>query len=250
MKNSKYLVVNGCSFSVNPHEAYHVQNTFASKKDYYDYVFPKRYSTVLADKLNFEEVNISTSGSSNDRIFRTTYDWIQENKEKVKDTLFVIGLTDSLRKDLWSNFKQEYIISSEIWQDLEYIARDCDTTSDKVNQWREFEVMNLVNSDEIEKNIIRQCDLFNSYVNGNVIFFNGWRRNELVHTDLNFLKFKSNGYDGYNWVDYIYSNKSKYLLKDSKYTWIRHPNAFQHSEIVDMLYQNILSNNEYLKKLL
>jgi hypothetical protein len=133
---------------------------------------------------------------------------------------------------------------------LEYIARDCDTTVDKVNQWREFEVMNLVNSDEIEKNIIRQCDLFNSYVNGNVVFFNGWRRNELVHTDLNFLKFKSNGYDGYNWVDYIYSNKSKYLLKDSKYTWIGHPNAFQHSEIVDMLYQNILSNNEYLKKLL
>ena len=246
MKNSKYLVANGCSFTTHPYEPDHVRNTFSSDEDYYDYVFSKRYSKLLADKLGVEEINLSEAGVSNDRIFRTTYDWIQENKEKVKDTLFVIGLTDSLRKDLWSNFKQEYIISSEIWQDLEYIAKDCDTTVDKVNQWREFEVMNLVNADEIEKNIIRQCDLFNSYVNGNVVFFNAWRRNELVHTDLNFLKFKSNGCDGYNWADYIYRNKSKYLLNDSKYEWGGHPETLQHNEISEMLYNHITESKKNL----
>jgi len=246
MKNLKYLVVNGCSFSRHPHEPNHVRNTFPSDKDYYDYVFSKRYSTLLADKLNVKEVNLSTGGSSNDRIFRTTYDWIQENKEKVKDTLFVIGLTDSLRKDLWSNFKQDYMITSEIWQDLEYIAKDCDTTIDKVNQWREFEVMNLVNEDEVEKNIIRQCDLFNSYVNGNVVFINAFRRNELVHTDLNFLKFTSDTKTGYNWVDYIYSNRSKYLQNDPKWEWIGHPETLQHNEISEMLYHKITG----VKKLL
>ena len=244
MKNLKYLVANGCSFSRHPHEPNHVRNTFSSDKDYYNYVFSKNYSILLANKLGVEDVNISHYGASNDRIFRTTYDWIQENKEKVKDTLFVIGLTNSLRKDLWSNFKQEYIISSEIWQDLEYIAKECDTTVDKVNKWREFEVMNLVNEDELEKNIIRQCDLFNSYVNGNVIFFNGLRRNELVHTDLNFLKFKSDTYEGYNWVDYIYSNRSKYLQNDPKYNWIGHPDTLQHNEMVEMLYNHITESQK------
>ena len=250
MKNLKYLVVNGCSFSRHPHEPNHVRNTFPSDKDYYDYVFSKRYSTLLADKLNVKEVNLSTGGSSNDRIFRTTYDWIQENKEKVKDTLFVIGLTDSLRKDLWSNFKQDYMITSEIWQDLEYIAKDCDTTVDKVNQWRKFELMNLIDEDEVEKNLMRQCDLFNSYVNGNVVFVNACRKNELVNPDLNFLKFKSDTYDGYNWVDYVCSNARKYLLKDPKWEWIGHPGIFEHNEITELLHQNIVSNNEQLKKLL
>lgn len=246
MKNLKYLVANGCSFTRHPFEPNHVRNTFSSDEDYYDYVLSNRYSKLLADKLDVEEVNISSGGSSNDRVFRTTYDWIQENKEKVKDTYFVIGLTDCLRKDLWSNFKQEYIISSEIWQDLEYIAEDCNTTLDNVNKWREFEVMNLVNEDELEKNVIRQCDLFNSYVNGNVIFFNGWRRNELVHTDLNFLKFKSDTYEGYNWVDYIYSNRSKYSQRDSLYKWGGHPEVIQHNEISEMLYNNITDTKKLI----
>jgi len=250
MEDIKYLVVNGCSFSRHPYEPTYVRNTFPSEQDYLDSMFSNRYSTLLADKLNAKEVNLSSGGGSNDRIFRTTYDWIQENKEKVKDTLFVIGLTDSLRKDLWSNFKQDYMITSEIWQDLEYIAKDCDTTIDKVNQWREFEVMNLVNEDEVEKNIIRQCDLFNSYVNGNVVFVNACRKNELVNPDLNFLKFKSDTYDGYNWVDYVCSNARKYLLKDPKWEWIGHPGIFEHNEITELLHQNIVSNNEQLKKLL
>ena len=250
MEDIKYLVVNGCSFSRHPYEPTYVRNTFPSEQDYLDSMFSNRYSTLLADKLNAKEVNLSSGGGSNDRIFRTTYDWIQENKEKVNDTLFVIGLTNSLRKDLWSNFKQDYMITSEIWQDLEYIAKDCDTTIDKVNQWREFEVMNLVDEDEVEKNLMRQCDLFNSYVNGNVVFVNACRKNELVNPDLNFLKFKSDTYDGYNWVDYVCSNARKYLLKDPKWEWIGHPGIFEHNEITELLHQNIVSNNEQLKKLL
>jgi len=250
MEDIKYLVVNGCSFSRHPYEPTYVRNTFPSEQDYLDSMFSNRYSTLLADKLNAKEVNLSSGGGSNDRIFRTTYDWIQENKEKVNDTLFVIGLTNSLRKDLWSNFKQDYMITSEIWQDLEYIAKDCDTTVDKVNQWRKFELMNLIDEDEVEKNLMRQCDLFNSYVNGNVVFVNACRKNELVNPDLNFLKFKSDTYDGYNWVDYVCSNARKYLLKDPKWEWIGHPGIFEHNEITELLHQNIVSNNEQLKKLL
>ena len=75
MKNLKYLVVNGCSFSRHPHEPNHVRNTFPSDEDYYDYVFSKRYSTLLADKLNVKEVNLSTGGSSNDSLRRLRLRW-------------------------------------------------------------------------------------------------------------------------------------------------------------------------------
>ena len=63
----------------------------------------------LSEKLNCEEINISQSGGSNDRIFRTTFDWIQSNKEKVKDTLFVVGLTTINRVDLYSKHDNRYI---------------------------------------------------------------------------------------------------------------------------------------------
>ena len=81
MKKIKYLVVNGCSFSEGA-------CMYPNLKEIQDKKYENRFSKKLSEKLNCEEINISQSGGSNDRIFRTTFDWIQNNKEKVKDTSF------------------------------------------------------------------------------------------------------------------------------------------------------------------
>ena len=94
MKKFKYLLANGCSFTLG--SCMYDVETFIDQTEKRE---KNRFSKKLADKLNLEEINISTGGSSNDRIFRTTFDWIENNKEKVKDTLFVIGLSDNLRKE-------------------------------------------------------------------------------------------------------------------------------------------------------
>ena len=226
MKKFKYLLANGCSFSVGGcmYEKIELLNDPTKQRR-------NRFSKKLSEKLNCEEINIAHGGVSNDRIFRTTFDWIENNKQKVKDTLFVIGLTDNLRKDLWSNYKNDYIISSEIYQDIKFIANDCNTTENEVNQWRDFELKYLINEDEIEKKIIRDCVLFDSLVNGNVVFLNAWRRSDVVHSDLKFLKLKTEKYEGYSWPDYMTAKYSDYRLD--------HPKELHHHEMAQLLYEYI-----------
>jgi len=230
MKKFKYLVANGCSFTGGGC-MYPIEDNWKSQSDRTDGQNRNRFSKKLADKLNLKEINIAQGGGSNDRMFRTTFDWIENNKEKVKDTLFVIGLTNILRRDLWSNYKNDYIISSEIHQDISYIARDCNTTEDEVRQWRNFELKYLIDEDEIEKKIIRDCVLFNSLVDGNMVFFNALRHCNVVRSDLKFLKLKSEKYEGYNWTDYIASEDIAWQGG--------HPEELHHHEMAHLLYEYI-----------
>ena len=155
MKKYKYLVVNGCSFTKG--------SCMYEDADKQQLLYKKnRFSKKLADRLNFEEINIAGGGRSNDRIFRELFNWVEENGEKVKDSLFVVGLSNSLRKDLYSSYLKRYINSSEIHQDIEYIAEDCNASEKEVEQWRNFELKYLIDEYEIEKKIIRDCVLFDS----------------------------------------------------------------------------------------
>ncbi len=90
MDNIKYVYSNGCSYT----EGCGLDNP---EKE--------RYSKFLADKFNAEDINQSEGGCSNQRISRTTFDWISENKDKLKDTLFVIQLSYPVRNEIWSVYK-------------------------------------------------------------------------------------------------------------------------------------------------
>ena len=87
--NIKYLYTNGCSYSAG----HGLENEVE-----------ERYSKFLADKFGAEDINESEGGGSNQRIFRTTYDWISKNARKpnkLKDTVFVIQLTYPVRNEIW-----------------------------------------------------------------------------------------------------------------------------------------------------
>ena len=77
MKKYDYLVVNGCSFT----------NGLGCEN-----LMSDRFSKLLSDKLDCIEVNISMNGGSNDRIIRTTYDYIKgltsDFKSKKNDLFF------------------------------------------------------------------------------------------------------------------------------------------------------------------
>ena len=91
----KYLVSNGCSFTEgtglvpSPPGQYSVAINLEDIK-FEKTVKPYRYSGILSKKLGIEDINLSRGGASNERIFGTTIDWIEENIEKCNDTLFVI----------------------------------------------------------------------------------------------------------------------------------------------------------------
>ena len=88
MDNIKYVYSNGCSYT----EGCGLDNP---EKE--------RYSKFLADKFGAEDINQSEGGGSNQRIFRTTFDWISKNRDKLKDTLFVIQLSYPVRNEIWVN---------------------------------------------------------------------------------------------------------------------------------------------------
>lgn len=73
-------------------------------------VVPNRFTDLVANHFNAEEANIAAGGSGNDKIFRTTFDWIEENKHRVQDKklLICIGLSFPQRQEIYSVSKGGY----------------------------------------------------------------------------------------------------------------------------------------------
>ncbi len=79
---TNYIYANGCSYVVG-----------AGLQDY------TRQTAIhlLAEELNCEYFNNAIDGGSNQRIVRTTIDWLLENNDKWNEVLVLIGWTGVLR---------------------------------------------------------------------------------------------------------------------------------------------------------
>lgn len=148
MKQYKNLVVTGCSFmeggSLSPYHRRH------REKNNESILTPKekdnsRFSKKLADKLNAKEINLGSSGSSNDRSIRVLYEWVNENEDEVKDTLFVFGLTELLRTEKFNRETNSYVKwrSTTLYGKLEKIETQEGSTEKFIPG--SFKFMELVN---------------------------------------------------------------------------------------------------------
>jgi len=95
MKQYNRLLVNGCSFVAGGHLG-----------DFGENYGNTHFLMSLQDKLNCKyksdfwsnkSYNIAKAGKSNDYICRTMTYWLFNNQDKIKDTLFIIGLTELSR---------------------------------------------------------------------------------------------------------------------------------------------------------
>jgi hypothetical protein len=103
----KYDIIfgNGCSF---------VQGSEVNNLDLPSHPVesnPGRFTDVLAKYFNAEEVNIAAGGAGNDKIFRTTFDWVENNLEtlKSKRILYCLGLTFPQRKEVYVNSVGDFV---------------------------------------------------------------------------------------------------------------------------------------------
>lgn len=62
-----------------------------------------RYSRLLSEKLQVNLIDDSMCGSSNDRILRTTFDFIRKHKDNSKDFFVVIQWSGILRREFYFN---------------------------------------------------------------------------------------------------------------------------------------------------
>ena len=95
MKKYKYVVVLGCSYSLDPpHGNFRKIDT--------------SYGGVIADHLEAKCYNLAKHGGSFQRMNRKILEWCGENKDKFKDTLVILGMTRVERFEFWNNKIMEW----------------------------------------------------------------------------------------------------------------------------------------------
>ena len=85
MEQVKYVYAIGCSYTGG-----------TGLENYKD-----RFSYLLSQRLEAEEINEAMGGGSNQRIFRKVIDWVSVNPKKIKETLFLVQWTYAGRNELW-----------------------------------------------------------------------------------------------------------------------------------------------------
>ena len=98
----KYLYANGCSWVDGDELQDRTQ---------------QRFSKLLCNDLNLEEINEAISACSNETIIKNTMDWIYKNEKLIDKTIFIIGFTAESRSnsnwdfyevELFKRFLDEY----------------------------------------------------------------------------------------------------------------------------------------------
>ena len=98
----KYLVVSGCSHSngTGLDQAIKSKTRGTSKIKAHNFRLQNRWSRLLSDKLNLEEIHLGRDAASNWQIYHNVMNWILENPDKIKDSLFIISWSYSDRNYL------------------------------------------------------------------------------------------------------------------------------------------------------
>jgi len=220
MDNIKYVYSNGCSYT----EGCGLDNP---EKE--------RYSKFLADKFNAEDINQSEGGGSNQRIFRTTYDWISENQDKLKDTVFVLQLSYPVRNEIWVSRTWRDVYGNEChWFGSQfghdgYTAwehNERDTSVDK-NEINFNYVPDKKTSSEITWRYVISLQSFFKINNIKYIFFEGDKKSGYLDRNTKIAKLVD--------FDYFYPEHFKQSA-GKRLTPCHHPNAEVQIEWADKLY--------------
>ena len=103
------LVTNGCSHTAGA-ELEHV---------YQRRCYHKAWPKILADKIEYDHVNLSDSGASSHRVVRTTIRYVLDNMKNIRDHFFIINWPGAFRTELKysDSFPQQdqYLFYDDSW---------------------------------------------------------------------------------------------------------------------------------------
>jgi len=242
MKPYKYLITNGCSFT----QGATLQNSISS-----------RFGKLIADKLGLSETNLAEPGGSNDRIFRTSFNWVNLNKDKCKDSLMIIGLTESYREEVYSRYTKKYVKyqypNIDEPADIEQFKNRSGIKNYKdVKKYLEIRLFNFVDENYLKQTLDRNIILFDNYAKSHgldVVYFDAlldygdfykqgdflyeYTKEQMISKDkfikennLNYFKFPNNEK---NWKKHMHNVDNSY---DGN-----HPNEEQHQYFSEILWE-------------
>ena len=231
MKKYDNLVVNGCSFTNGPYDT-------KQKRE-------NSFSVHLSKELGCTDINLSKPGGSNDRIIRTTYNFIEKGIDKKSKNLFVFGLSGVGRKDIFTNYSltepegQYYQfnfnglkISQNRGFTRKFNLQDLGISEKTEIEFAKFYFKYFIQENNIIQHDIRQLQMLVSHIkynnpNNDVIVFSSLLQGipKKIKKRFNWFEFEV----GETWNDFI---KIK-----SEFKWAGHPNTPAHQ----LLSQEILS---------
>tara|TARA_R110002074_G_scaffold398315_1_gene589979 strand:+ start:1337 stop:2086 length:750 start_codon:yes stop_codon:yes gene_type:complete len=231
----KELVAAGCSF-VEGHSMV-VKHKFIKKLKHVDMETAEsnRLTKLLSIELNRKEINLANSGGSNERAIRRLYEYINENGGE--DKLFIIGLTELLRKEKYSSQSKSYIkwrntiffeklsnlkVLDENLQKLvpsSFLFHDIvkrDNLQNQLKEYAKLDVMYFTDIDNELRMLSQQLNMLHSYIKskgGKLIVFSAM----LEESDKLKLDFKL--------IDMPYGNSWRDFMSsyDKYYSYSHHP---------------------------
>ena len=137
-----------------------------------------RPAMVLAKKLNCKEENLARTGSSNDRIFRNIFNWVESNSNPAfspnfKNPLIIIGLSGTARYPVWNDFRKQ-------WFDIQpanvgsYDDRGLSRVNENITDgygnvkdlrfWQEYYIKWIYNSEKENEKLQRNVIMLHHYL--------------------------------------------------------------------------------------
>lgn len=193
---------------------------------------PGRFSQIVANHFNAEEVNLAAGGAGNDKIFRTTMDWIDENEDLLQfsNVLFCFGLTYPQRSEIYMNKTGQYTKLNIYSHDniAERISKETEVmTNEQVLELAQLWLVESYNEDERIKQHTKLMKAMLAYIEKKAPTSDVYVFNSLgiypdnVRKDLGFdEKFNP------NWSEYV--QKSKF---EGQTNW--HPQEAAHQDMAN-----------------
>jgi len=232
----KYLYTNGTSITAGGgFEEYEFRQDVRDAYKQKDITLPDTqrecsYPYFISKGLNLELINESKSGSGINRLIRTTQKWIEENKDKVDETIFLLEVQPGIRLDWYVKEWKDYgILNAHKNSEGKYpftLVKDWfkDNIEEQVEWNQKFEQSidgyfdNFFDEDEQYHSQAFAIVCFVSYLNNkNIDYLISYEKNNIstfgdeLDKLVPYEKNLDNVFDGSVWS---YAQKNKMLISD------------------------------------
>jgi len=195
------------------------------------------YGRHIADALEAELVCKASSGGSNDRIIRTTQEWIENNLDSLKDTFMILQ---------WTTWEREEWLHNGIWYQVN--ASGIDTVPPELEKrYKEYVISVDWNAKTLEAHDkIWRMHLYLKTLGISHLFFSGHSTFSDIYDRLDWGKhymhpyvreesyhnwLKNNGGTYANAASYHFDAKSHRLWAEHVLQYINDNNLIEHREI-------------------
>ena len=175
---------------------------------------------VLSEKLKCDYVHMSRTGSSNERMFKNIYEWVESNNETghYEKPLFIIGLSGTARYMFYSEHKEQYFELQPARVDSyddEALTSINEKLTDKVGKlkdlrnWLVYYMKWLYNDEQNDLKLQREVMMLHHYLKGNNC---DYRILNAIQDSLGDIKDK---------INYITFQDDEYKGTDTWYQYLR-----------------------------